>query len=95
MTALDEQETTFTVGRTEPVVRVWTSDTRHLRRLRKLVSTRDFVRELRGGSDWGEFECDIEFFHVFSAFRAKRAVSEATRASLAARLAAHREAVAS
>lgn len=55
------------------------------------VSTRDYVREVAGGDDWGRFECDIEFFHVLSAIRGKRQVSEATRARRVATLAGYRE----
>lgn len=91
MTSREEQETTITFMRDDTVVSVYTSSTPHLRRLRNLVSTRDFIREVRGGEDWGEFECDAAFFHLFSAFRGKRAVSAETRAARAKQLAAARE----
>ena len=95
MTARVDQETTISVGRLDDVVRIYTSDFRHLQKLRQLVSNGSPVREVAGGSDWGQFECDISFFHVFSAFRRKRVLSEETRAKRAAVLAAHRaEAVA-
>lgn len=90
MTAREEQETTITAGRTDDVVRIHTSDMRHLLRLRKLASTKDFVTEVRGGTDWAEFEVKVEFFHVFSAIRAKKQLSEAAAAAAGARLAAAR-----
>lgn len=92
MTARDEQETTVTWYRDDVEVSIYTSNMVHLRRLRKLVSTRDYVREIRGGDNWGEFACDATFFHVFSAIRGKRQVSEATRGRLAVNLAVAREA---
>jgi hypothetical protein len=93
MTTLDEQETTFTVGRTEDIVRIYTSDLRHVRRLRKLAATEDFIREVRGGDDWAEFEVDAQNVNPLLAIRKKRAVSEAQRAAgraAGARLAAAR-----
>jgi hypothetical protein len=78
VTAKNEQETTITFIRT--------SDLRVLRRLRSLEPDRDFLVEVRGGSDWGEFTCDAENFYLFSALRAKRTVSEAERAKKTAHL---------
>lgn len=95
MTAREEQETTVALGRMDDVAYIYTNDTRVLRRLRNLTSDRDFVREVRGGDDWGEFTCDAENFYLFSAIRAKRTLSEAQREASAARLALLREAVAS
>ena len=91
MAALEEQETTITVGRLDKVARVWTADLRHLRRLRKLVSTQSSVRKVRGGEDWAEFEVDLDYFYLFSAFRRKRTVPEAERAARAERLATARD----
>ena len=86
MTARAEQETTVTFMRDDAVVRVYTSNVTHLRRLRKLVKSADYVTERAGGEDWGEFDVKSEYFHLFSAIRAKRAVSEAERAARAKRL---------
>lgn len=88
MTARAEQETVVTIGRDETVVRIWTCHLPHLRRLR----SNDLVKEVAGGSDWGQFEVPAEFFFLFSAIRRKRAMSEQTRAKLADRLAVAREA---
>ncbi len=90
MTARVDMETTVAIGREDSVVRIYTSDTVHLRRLRKLVNSRDFVREVAGGDDWGQFEVDAESFRLFSAIRAKRALSEADRAARVERLDAAR-----
>ncbi len=92
MTALKAQETTITLSRTEPIVRIYTADTRHLRRLRKIAEAhKDSVREVRGGGEDAEFEVSAEFFHLFSAIRKKRTMSAADRAARAERLAAVRE----
>lgn len=94
MTARDEQETTITLGRMDDVAQIWTNDLRHVRALRKLVQERDFVTEVAGGDDWGQFEVRVENFYLLSAIRRKAVVSEEIRAARAAVLAAHREAVA-
>lgn len=85
-----EQETTITWMRDDSTVLIHTSNRPHLTRLRKLSSTQDFVTEVAGGTTWGEFLVDAEFFHLFSAIRGKRALSEATRARLAEQLNARR-----
>lgn len=92
MTALACQETVITLARTDSVVRIYTADTRHLRRLRKIAEAhKDSVREVRGTGEDAEFEVSAELFHLFSAFRKKRTVSEAERSARAERLAAARE----
>jgi hypothetical protein len=92
MTALEAQETTITLARTDPVVRVYTADTRHLRLLRKLAATyKDLVREVRGGDEDAEFEVSAEFFWLRSAFRRKRVLPDDERAARSARLTAARE----
>lgn len=92
MTALEAQETTITLSRTDPVVRIYSADTRHLRLLRKLaVAHRDSVREVRGTGGDAEFEVSVDFFWLRSAFRKKRTVSDAERAVRSARLQAARE----
>lgn len=90
MTARDEQETTVTFMRDDPLVYVSTSNLPHVRRLRKLACTGDFVTEVRGGDDWGEFTVKAEFFHLFSAIRRKRRLSEEARVAAVARLEAAR-----
>lgn len=92
MTALEAQETTITLARTEPIVRIYTADTRHLRLFRKLaIAHKDSVREVRGTGEDAEFEVSADFFHLRSSFRKKRTVSEAERSARAERLAAARE----
>jgi len=93
MAAMVEQETTITIGRDEEVVRVYSSHLPHLRRLRKLAnddSKQGFVREVAGGDDWGQFEVNAASFHMFSAIRRKRVMSEEQRLAAAERLAAVR-----
>lgn len=75
MTARAEQETTVAIGRDDAMVRIYTNVTPHLYRLRKS----DLAVEVAGGDDWGQFEVPVEFFHLFSAIRRKRQVSEAQR----------------
>lgn len=88
MTVLTDQETTISLGRTDDVVRIWTSDVRHLRLLRKLSRThQDLVREVSGWDDSADFEVSGKFFHLVSALRKKRNLTEAERASRAERLA--------
>ncbi|KAK2701936.1 hypothetical protein QYM36_019437 [Artemia franciscana] len=70
MTARVDQETTIAIGRDDTVVRIWSNVLPHVRRLRKS----EFAVEINGGDDWGQFEVPVEFFHLFSAFRRKRAV---------------------
>lgn len=84
MTARSEQETTVTFMRDDPHVYIYTSSAPDLRRFRQLVSTRDYVTEVRGGDDWGEFRVNAENFKVFSAIRGKRERSEAQRAAAVA-----------
>ena len=91
MTAREEQETTVAIGRDDSVVRIYTNVTPHLYRLRKS----DLATEVAGGDDWGQFEIPVEFFHLFSALRRKRAVSDAQREAARDRFAAARTAVSS
>ncbi|MEL5990745.1 hypothetical protein ACOKGD_13950 [Microbacterium phosphatis] len=91
MTAIAEQETTATQARGDSTVRIWTSNVVHLRQLRKLQNAGGFLREVRSGDDWGEFEVNAENFALLRAIRAKRTLSEAERAERAARLASARE----
>lgn len=87
MTALTDQETTISLSRTDDVVRIWTSDVRHLRLLRKLSRTHsESVREKSGDTESADFEVSGEFFHLVSALRKKRALSEGERAARAERL---------
>lgn len=79
MTARNEQETTITFMRDDAEVSVYTSNLPHLRRLRNLASDREYVRELRGGDDWGEFAVSVENFKLFSAIRAKRVLTDEQR----------------
>lgn len=85
MTARNEQETTITFMRDDAMVSVHTSNVPHLRRLRNLASDRDYVNEIRGGDDWGDFEVSAENFKLFSAIRAKRVLTDEQREAAAAR----------
>jgi hypothetical protein len=85
MTARAEQETTITFMRDDETVSVYTSNMPHLRRLRNLASDRDYVNEIRGGDDWGEFEVSAESFKLFSAIRAKRVLTDEQREAAAKR----------
>lgn len=86
MTAKEEQETVVGRGRLDTEVNIWTSNTVDLARLRKLCSLHDFVREVKGGADWGEFVVKAENFNVLRGIRAKRVLSEAARAASAANI---------
>lgn len=88
MTALCDQETTISLERAGGVVRIWTSDARHLRLLRKLSRTHtEFVREISGWAESADFEVSAEFFHLVSALRKKRTLSDDERTARAERLA--------
>lgn len=91
MTARSEQETTITWCADDPVVSIYSSNTVHLRKLRNLASTRDFVTLVREAGDGAFFSVQVEFFHLLSAIRGKRAMSEAAKAAAAERLAASRD----
>ncbi len=91
MTAKMEQETVVSAGRTDAEVNVWTSSTVDLARMRRLCSQHDFVREVKGGTDWGEFAVKVENFNVLRGIRAKRVLSEAARAASAENMAKARE----
>ncbi|WP_322409149.1 hypothetical protein [Microbacterium invictum] len=86
MTARSEQETTITYLRDDDAVSVYTSSLPVLRRFRKLSSTQEFVREVRGGTDWAEFTIAAENFRLFTAVRAKRKISAAERARRSERM---------
>lgn len=85
MTARNEQETTITFMRDDTEVSVYTSNVPHLRRLRTLASDREYVKELRGGDDCGEFAVSVENFKLFSAIRAKRVLTDEQRQAAAER----------
>ena len=81
-----EQETTATWYRDDRTVKVWTTNPVHLRRLEKLSEKFSFVRKVDGRDDYGDFEVDVENFNLFSAIRAKRAVTAAQRETAAERM---------
>lgn len=84
MATLDEQETTITFGRNEPVARIYTSDFRHLRKLRD----DDRATEVRGGEDWAEFTVPMEQVNPLKFFKAARKpMTDEQRAAAAERLA--------
>lgn len=98
MTARTEQETVITMMRDDDYALLYTSNTSDLYHLRKLAQRVDFVTEVEGGADWGSFTIRAENVHVLRSIRAKRTVSEATRAKYAANAAkaqAARQAVSS
>lgn len=86
MTARGEQETTITFMRDDAEAQIYTSNVPHLRKLRTLSASHDFMREVEGGDDWGDFRIKIENFKIFSAIRAIRAVSAAQREAAAERM---------
>lgn len=87
MTGRAEQETIVSYMRDDPTVLIYTSNTTEVRRLRRLSALKDFVREIRAGDGWGEFEVSRASFSVLSAIREKRKLSDTERAARAARLA--------
>lgn len=91
MTARSEMETTITWMADDTVVSVYSSNTVHVRRLRKLASSQSFVRITRELGDGVECAIDVTHFHLFSAIRGKRVMSEATRAARVKQLADARE----
>lgn len=87
MATLDEQETTITFGRTEPVARIYTSDARHLWRLRE----DDRATETDGGEDWAIFTVPTSQVNPLKFFKTKRApMSDEQRQKNAERLAKYR-----
>jgi len=87
VTVRAEQETIVSYGRDDDTVSVHTTSTTDLRKLRSLSTHTDFVTEIRGAGDWGEFTVRRENFSVLTAIRRKRRLSESERAARAARLA--------
>lgn len=84
MATLDEQETTIAFGRTEPVARIYTSDLRHLRKLR----ADDRATEVRGGEDWAEFTVPTDQVSPLKFFKTqRRPMTEEQRKVAAERLA--------
>ena len=88
-----EQETTISFMRDAATVAIYTSNHPHLQRLRRLASasaTSDFVKEVAGDEDWGDFRVDAANFKLFSAIRKPRTLTPAQRQAAADRLAAGR-----
>lgn len=95
MTARDEQETTVSWMRDDDMVSIWTSNRPHLDRLRKLAnsdSSKEYVKEVSGGEDYGDFLVSARNFKLFSAIRKPRVMSEEQRRAAADRLRNVREA---
>lgn len=87
MASLEEQETTITFGRTEDVARVYTSDSRHLWRLRE----DDRATETDGGEDWATFTVPTSQVSPLKFFKSKRApMSDEQRKAAGERLRAAR-----
>jgi hypothetical protein len=73
MTAMDEQETTVTACRADDVVQIYTTDTRHLKKLRRHPN----VVEKAGTEEYGFFLVPLAFFDPLTGFkRAKRERTE-------------------
>lgn len=87
MTARDEQETTVTVGRDDELVHIYTSNTVHLRKLRKEPR----ATEIRGGEEWGQFTVPADQFNPISGFKRRGSMTEEQRQAASARLRAARE----
>lgn len=68
MATLDEQETTVTYVRSDDVVRVYTANPAHLRRLRK----DDRATEIDGGGDWGNFTIPTAMYDPMRGFKSRR-----------------------
>lgn len=84
MTARDEQETTVTAGRDESVVRIWSNNVPHVRKLRKNPR----VTQTSGDEFEGFFEVDTTDYDPLIGFRRKgRAMTDEQRAAAAERLA--------
>lgn len=84
MTARDEQETTVTAGRDEPVVRIWSNHVPHVRKLRKNPR----VTQTSGDEFEGFFEIASEDYDPLIGFRRKgRTLTDEQRAAAAERLA--------
>lgn len=87
MAAMDEQETTITISRTDPVARIYTSDARHLWRLRE----HPLATEVDGGDDWGNFTVPADRVNPLKIFKANRKpMTDAQKAAAAERLAKFR-----
>lgn len=86
---MDEQETTVTWIRSDPKVRVYTSNPVDLRKFRK--DSR--ATEIRGEDDWAEFTIPRTDFDPAKGFKSKRKpLTEVQREAAADRLKKAREA---
>lgn len=89
MTARAEQETTVSAGRDESVVRIWSNNPVHVRRLRKDPR----ATQLDGDDMGGHFTIPADQFDPLKGFkRARRAMTEEQRAAAAERLSNARKA---
>lgn len=85
---LDEQETTVTYVRSDDVVRVYTSNPAHLRKLR----ADDRATEVRGDVDWAEFTISSKDFNPLTGFKRKsKPLTGEQKAALAERFAKARQ----
>lgn len=83
MAARNEQETTVTAGRDESVVRIWSNNPVHVRRLRK----ESRVTQIDGDEFGGHFEIPANQFDPLKGFkRATRVLTDEQRAAAAERL---------
>ena len=84
MAAMDEQETTITLGRTDNVARIYTSDSRYLNRFRN----HPLATEIEGGDDWANFTVPANKVNLAKIFKAARKpLTEEQRRAAAERLA--------
>lgn len=82
MTAIEEQETSVTFARNDDVVYIWTSNTVHLRKLRKDAR----VTETSGNEDFGQFTVPVENYDVLKGLKTKRSFTPEQRAAAGERL---------
>lgn len=86
-TPTEEQETTVTFGRNDDVVYIWTSNTVHLRKLRKDAR----VTEVLGDEDQAHFTVPAESYDIIKGLKTKRTLTPEQRAAAGERLRKARE----
>lgn len=84
MTARAEQETSITFMRLDSVAHIYTSNTSHLRQLRRKAASTNLVTEAASGDGWAEFTVSAENFRPLLAIRAKGTRTAAQVAASAA-----------
>lgn len=83
MATLEEQETTVTFGRREEYAYIYTSDARHLWRLREDPR----AEEINGVEDWANFRVPMAKVNPLKFFKTVRVMTDEQKQAAAARLA--------